>query len=145
MRLRWDAISINVFLFLAFPGNGLQSEDSNPPPLLNEEIEVSHAERMSYPLLARIGAVTGAVVVKVELQAGGTVRSSSAISGPKLLLDECAKNAKKWTFTRLGSGSAFIIYVFQVKGVCELPCPSNFEYYPPNLVMVTIGSPIVMP
>jgi hypothetical protein len=122
----------------------LRADDSNVA-VLNEDIEVLHAERMPYPLSGRVHVVQGAVVVRVELEKDGTIRQVSPVSGPKLLIDDCLKNAKKWQFRRAGRGIAFIVYLFQIKGVCELPCPSNFEFYPPNVVLVSMGSPLATP
>ena len=140
-RLSWFACIV-VAAFVSAPCASYSTEES----VLNEEIEVSHAERMNYPLAARVHVVEGAVIIRAELQKDGAVQSASAMSGPTWLLDECLKNAKKWRFSRIGPrATAFIVYVFQIKGVCELPCPSNFEFYPPNLVIVSMGSPLVMP
>ena len=113
--------------------------------VLNEELEVLHAERMGYPLRARVHAAEGAVVIKVELNDDGTVRSALAISGPKWLIEECAGNARKWTFGRVAQHTAYIVYVFTIRGACTPPCASNSEFYPPNLVMVSVGRQIVMP
>jgi hypothetical protein len=112
--------------------------------VLNEDIEVQHFERMTYPLAARVHVVEGAVVVKVELTKDGSVRLASAVSGPKLLLDDCLRNAKNWRFKRIGRGTAFMVYFFEVRGLCELPCPSNFEYYPPNVAIISMGSPLAI-
>lgn len=122
----------------------LRADDSNVA-VLNEDVEVLHAERMAYPLGGRVHVVQGAVVVKVELGKDGAVRQVSPVSGPKLLIGDCLTNAKKWQFRRAGRGVAFIVYLFHIKGVCELPCPSNFEFYPPNVVGVSMGSPLATP
>jgi hypothetical protein len=124
---------------------GVAADDPTGSAVLNEEIEVIHAERMIYPLPARVHVVEGAVVIKVELEKTGKVRSASAVSGPKLLIDDCIKNAKNWVFRRTAAGTAVIVYFFQIKGLCELPCPSNFEYYAPNVAIISMGRPLVMP
>ena len=113
--------------------------------VFNEDIEVLHAERMVYPLAGRVHVVQGAVVVRVDLAKNGTVRQAAAVSGPRLLIDECLRNAKTWQFRRTSKGTAFIIYIFRIKGVCELPCPSYFEFYPPNVALISMGSPLVTP
>ena len=43
---------------------------------LDEEVEVIHAERMIYPLAARVHAAQGAVLIKVEVEKTGKVRSA---------------------------------------------------------------------
>ena len=121
------------------------ADDRPTPAVLNEDIEVLHAERMSYPLLGRVHVAEGAVVVKVDLEKSGRVRSASAVSGPKALINDSVENAKKWLFSRVGNGTAYIVYLFQIKGLCELPCPSNFEFYPPNVAIINMGRPVVMP
>ncbi len=141
MRIYWCVIFLGgVLCASAFPANYFSEE-----LVLNEEIEVSHFERMNYPLAGRIHVVEGAAVVKVDIQNNGIVTNATAISGPKLLIDECVKNALKWRFNRASRGKALIVYLFQIKGLCELPCPSNFEFYPPNLVIISIGSPLAIP
>jgi len=129
--------------FLVASWASARADDSKV--VLNEDIEVLHAERMAYPLEGRVRVVEGAVIVKVELEHDGTVRAATAVSGPKRLIDDCLKNAKKWRFRRAGQGTAYLIYLFQIKGLCELPCPSNFEFHPPNVVMVSMGSPLATP
>jgi len=114
-------------------------------PVLNEDIEASHAERMNYPLYARLHAVEGAVVVRAELEKDGSVRAATAISGPRDLTADSVSNAMKWIFGRTGHGVAVIVYIFRIAGACELPCPSNWEFHPPNVVVVTIGRPLVTP
>lgn len=138
MRIIACAILVPLVFALSMPMN-----DLSDTAVLNEEIEVIHSERMVYPLSARVHAVQGAVIVKVALQGDGSVRTALAVSGPKLLLDESVANARKWMFGRTRHQTAFIIYLFQIKGVCELPCPSNFEFYPPNVVVVAMGRPLV--
>jgi hypothetical protein len=114
-------------------------------PIFNSDIEVSHVERMSYPLPGRVHAEQGAVVVKVDLSSDGSVRDAVALSGPKSLVEECVANARKWRFRRVSRGLSYLVYIFRIAGVCELPCSSNFEYYPPNLVVISVGEPLVMP
>lgn len=134
-----------LFGLFVFGGAALSGGDLARQPVLDEDIEVLHAERMGYPLTGRVHVIQGAVVVEVTLEEDGSVRSAAAVSGPKLLIDDCLKNAMKWKFGRTGQGTAFIVYLFQIKGVCELPCPANFEFYPPNVVIVTMGRPLWMP
>ena len=134
-------MALSVFCPVGLPP-GASGDDV---PVLNERIEILHAERMNYPLEGRIHAVEGAVVVKVETSHDGTVSGASAITGPKMLIADSVNNAKKWIFRRPHDGIAVIVYIFQIRGACELPCPSNFILHPPNLVMVSVGRPFVAP
>jgi hypothetical protein len=134
-----------VLAEVALWSSGMLMADGSDVVVLNEDIEVLHAERMSYPLAGRVHVIEGAVVVKVELGKDGIVHHAAAVSGPKLLINDCLKNAKEWRFKRVGHGTAFIVYVFQIKGLCELPCSSNFEFYPPNVALINMGSPLATP
>ncbi len=135
-------------LFLAFIcWARLISAGAQEPPgvVVDEDVIVTHAEPMSYPLEGRAHVSEGAVVVQVQVGADGRVISASALSGPKLLIDQCVSNARRWTFERSSRNRAVIVYLFRIRGACDLPCPSNFEFYPPNVVVVTIGRPFVTP
>jgi hypothetical protein len=137
----WQVRWICVFLLFTAIGSG------EPPveraPVLSENVRVLHVERMSYPLVAKIGHVEGAVVVQAKIDSNGQVTEATALSGPKALLKDPADNLKKWTFVSPRSSTVLAVYWFRFQGLCELPCPSGFEFYPPNLVVVTTGNPIV--
>jgi hypothetical protein len=141
MRFSWRVI----FLVGAVGVSAFPIDQLGETVILNEDIEVSHAERMNYPLSGRVHVVEGAVVVKLDIQKDGSVHKATAISGPRQLIDECVKNSTKWRFNRAGRGTALVVYLFQIRGLCELPCPSNFEFYPPNVVIVSMGSPLATP
>jgi len=111
----------------------------------NEEIEVQHAERMDYPLAARIHATQGSVVLKLAVRTDGTVQFAEPLSGDKNLIPDCLKNAAKWRFSRTDHGTAIVVYVFRLEGLCDLPCPGNFSFYPPNVIVVSIGHPLATP
>jgi outer membrane biosynthesis protein TonB len=131
---------IRVFLLVAAVGAAGSSAEA--PPVLNESMRVLHVERMIYPLVAKIGHIEGAVVLRASIDSEGRVSEAAALSGPKALLKESVENLKKWTFAGPRSSTAIAVYWFRFQGLCELPCPSGFEFYPPNLVVVTTGNPI---
>jgi outer membrane biosynthesis protein TonB len=97
---------------------------------------------MTYPLVAKIAHTEGAVVLRGTVDGEGRVSEASALSGPKALIKESVENLKKWTFTSPLNSTVIAVYWFRFRGLCELPCPSGFEFYPPNVVVVTTGSPI---
>jgi outer membrane biosynthesis protein TonB len=98
---------------------------------------------MTYPITAKIGHVEGVVIVQGTTDSEGRVRDARLLSGPKALFRDSAENLKKWRFDRPRGGTVFVAYWFRFRGLCELPCLSGFEFYPPNLVVVTTGTPIV--
>jgi TonB family protein len=98
---------------------------------------------MIYPLAARIAHIDGAVVLKATINPQGRVSGAVALSGPKALLGDTLENLKKWTFSAPRSSKVVVVYWFRIQGLCELPCPSGFEFYPPNVAVVVTGDPIV--
>jgi len=82
------------------------------------------------------------VVVRVTLEGDGKVKAASAISGAKSFLADCVSNAKQWRFQYNSQHTAIIIYQFRIEGLCNLPCPSQFTFRPPNVATVTIGQPV---
>jgi len=111
--------------------------------VLNEDMKLLHFIELDYPLSARLSHVQGVVAVRVTLDAEGIVKSATAISGPKLLIQDSIENAKKWQF-KAGSGrAAVIIYHFKIEGLCNLPCRSQFSFWPPNLAVITMGEAVL--
>src|SRR5262249_606885 len=111
-------------------------------PVLDENVRPLYFESMTYPLSARLKHVEGAVVVRVTLEGDGKVKAASAISGAKSFLSDCVSNAKHWRFQYNSQHPALIIYQFRIEGLCNLPCPSQFTFRPPNVATVTIGQPV---
>lgn len=131
---------IGVVLLLAATGRGQSSTEN--PAVLDESVRALHVERMTYPLVAKIGHIEGAVVLRATVDSEGRVTEAVPLSGPKALLKESAENLRKWTFTSPRSSTVIAVYWFRFRGLCELPCLSGFEFYPPNIVVVTTGNPI---
>jgi Gram-negative bacterial TonB protein C-terminal len=132
-----------VWAVWLFAVGGMGQPASESLPVLDDSVEVSHVERMVYPLVAKIGHIEGSVVLRATIDSVGHVSEAIALSGPKALLKESAENLKKWRFSRPRQATVYAVYWFRFRGLCELPCPSGFEFYPPNLVVVTTGTPIV--
>jgi TonB family protein len=113
-------------------------------PILNENINVLYFKPLDYPLVARLKRIQGTVVVRAKITPRGDVAIAQAISGPKELLSEAIENARKWHFRPNKEMIVIIVYHFRrLEGLCELPCPSQFIFEPPNVATVTIGEPIV--
>jgi hypothetical protein len=132
------------YAFLLCSASAVCQPTPENAPILNENVQIVHVERMPYPLVARLGHVEGVVVLRATIDPSGNVSEVSALSGPKALLKEPMENLKKWTFVRPRQGTVVAVYWFRFSGLCELPCPSGFEFYPPNLVVVTTGNPIAI-
>lgn len=111
--------------------------------VLDENVRPLYFESMTYPLSARFKHVQGAVVVRVTLDSDGKVKAASAVSGARSLLPDCLLNAKRWRFQYNSQQTAIIIYQFWIEGLCNLPCPSQFTFRPPNVATIRIGQPVV--
>jgi TonB family protein len=112
-------------------------------PVIDETVKPLYFESLTYPLAARLSRVQGAVVVRVKLNGEGSVVSAVAISGAKTLITECLSNSKKWRFQPNVNNAAVIVYQFKIEGLCNLPCPSHFNFLPPNLATITIGDAVM--
>jgi Gram-negative bacterial TonB protein C-terminal len=138
----WSRAAL-IAIWLAVSSSG--QPGPSLPPLLDEGIEVLHFERMPYPLYAKVRSIGGVVVLRAAIGSEGRVTDVTALSGPKALLEEPAENLKKWRFGSAKQGAAIVVYWFQFRGLCEAPCPSAFEFYPPNLAVITAGHQVVTP
>lgn len=131
---------VSVFLICRA---ALPAADEPIPLVANESIKPVLFESLVYPLPARLKRVQGAVVVKVDLDDSGRPTSTRAISGPKVLVAACLKNALQWRFEGNNERAAIIIYRFVIEGLCNNPCPSQFRVEPPNVAVITIGDPVM--
>jgi TonB family protein len=111
--------------------------------VLNEDIKPLSFETLEYPLAARLTRVQGVVVVRVTFNEEGRVTESRAVSGPKSLIADCLANSKKWRFQPNSAQTAVIIYQFRIEGLCISGCPSRSTFWPPNLITVVTGDPVV--
>jgi TonB family protein len=121
-------------------GSSLLAQDA---PLMDETVHPLYFETLSYPLSARLTHVQGVVVVRATLDSEGKVVSATAISGAKSLIPDCLSNAKKWLFQPIPEKTVVIVYHFKIEGLCNLPCPSQFIFSPPNLATITMGNAVV--
>ncbi len=107
--------------------------------------QVRHFERLPYPLYARIRAIQGLVVVRAMVTPSGSIERAEVLSGPKSLQGDTISSLKKWTFASGAPGEIVVVFWFRLSGLCEAPCQSGFEFYPPNLAIITSGTTTVMP
>ena len=140
-RPRWSR-AVTSILALLVSAVACADSPGGDYPVLNENVRVLHAERMIYPLAARLGHVEGAVILQAAIDSQGHVNDAVVLSGPKALLRESAEALKRWTFASPRSSKVVGVFWFRFQGLCELPCTSGFEFYPPNVVVITIGEPV---
>ena len=112
-------------------------------PVLDETIEPVHFETLTYPLSARLTQKQGTVVVSAKLDSEGSVVAAIAISGDKSLIPNSLANVRKWKFRPNKNKVVIVVYRFKIEGLCNLPCPSLFQFEPPNFVTIRIGVPVV--
>lgn len=112
-------------------------------PIFNEAMRPMEWKELAYPLVAKLKRIEGTVVVWTKIDGEGRVLASRAISGPKDLIPEVLANSRKWRFHPNESMAAVIVYRFRIRGLCELPCVSQFLFEPPNFATVTIGTAVV--
>jgi|HubBroStandDraft_6_1064221.scaffolds.fasta_scaffold1051835_2 TonB family protein len=106
-------------------------------PVYDSDIVVKSFEEMLYPPLAREARIQGTVVVSAKLDNAGRVSSTSAVSGPKLLIPDSLANAKKWRFKPNTNAVAIIIYEFQLaEGKCNHETSHLFVFHEPNRVSI---------
>jgi len=139
------AISTRAALIAIWLAVSISGQSGAPAPVLDEDVEVLHFESMSYPLYAKVRSVEGVVVLRAAVASGGEVVDVTAISGPKALIEGASENLKKWKFGRTKRSAAVVVYWFRFRGLCEAPCPSAFEFYPPNFAVITAGRQVVTP
>jgi hypothetical protein len=118
------------------PRNGDRSAENTAP--------VIHFQRVKYPLYAQVRGIKGVVVLTVHLNASGYALRVEPLSGPPALLQEAVASAKAWRFDASKSRMSILVYWFRIQGLCEPPCESGFEFYPPNLAVITTGSQIAV-
>jgi hypothetical protein len=99
----------------------------------------------AYPLYAKVRSVEGVVVVRGAISPEGSVVGVTALSGPKALIEMACENLRRWRFGKAKHGTAVVVYWFRFRGLCEAPCPSAFEFYPPNLAVITTGHQVATP
>lgn len=134
--MTFGALAVLVALFAVVAG-------AQSVPVFNEDLSPVYFEAFNYPLKARLSHIEGVVVVRATLDDEGRVVASEAVAGPKALIEDCLLNAKKWLFKPNTSKRAVIVYLFRIEGLCQLPCPSQFSFRPPNIATIVIGDPVV--
>lgn len=96
---------------------------------------------LDYPLGAKLKQEEGVVVLAVKSDSKGSVVDARTLFGKQSLAASCIENAKKW---RLKGGiSTILVYWFRVEGLCQLPCASQFIFYPPNISVIRTGVPTI--
>lgn len=118
----------------------LRAQDS---VVIDDKVKVYSFTPLEYPQRARIRHEQGTVVVRVTLDKSGRVLNSSALSGPETLIGAAADNAKKWRFQANSPETVILVYRFEIRGLCQLPCQSQFLFEPPNFSTIVIGDTVI--
>jgi TonB family protein len=111
----------------------------------SKQIIVLHFERQVYPLYARLRAISGVVILKASIDSAGLVDRVAVLQGPEALREDAAKNLKRWRFAQPRQADVLVVYWFRISGLCEPPCESNYEFFPPNLAIISVGSEVATP
>src|SRR5580692_8188850 len=132
MITRMSSILPRLALMVVFVANAYSLFAQQNEPVYDGDINVKSFEEMLYSPIARQARIEGTVVVSAKLDGDGKVVSTSAISGPKLLIPDSLSNAKRLKFSPNTNGSAIIIYEFRiVEGKCKRGT-HYFEFHKPN-------------
>jgi hypothetical protein len=110
--------------------------------IYNKDIKVVDYEDMQFPAIALLAHVEGVVVVQVKFDYQGNVTDADALSGPSLLTNLSAQNAKKWRFEPNSQKAAIIVYSFRIEGACHAGhgggYTSQMIFFPPNFAEITV-------
>jgi TonB family protein len=124
---------------------GARSSRAQEDTLDDRDVKLVSFADLDYPGLARSARVQGVVVVRVGLDDQGRVASASGVSGPKVLVDACLANARKWTFKPNARKSAVIIYEFSLdEGACHDASRSLFRLRHFNFASITACTPVIV-
>ncbi|MGB6385090.1 MAG: TonB family protein [Terriglobales bacterium] len=126
-------LSLLIIIFHAYTLVAQQNEMID-----DKDINVTSFAEMRYPQLARQARIQGIVVVRVKLDNVGSVISTAAISGSRLLVSDTLSNAKKWEFRPNSSKAAVIIYEFRLAdGTCKSSEQNHISTFrEPNILSV---------
>lgn len=136
------AVQILAGWALASPADDHQARSKT---ISGDQISVLHFERQTYPLYAKLRSISGVVILKAAIDSAGLVSAVTVLQGPEALRSDAAKNLKRWRFARPRQRDALVVYWFRISGLCEPPCESNYEFYPPNLAVISVGSQVATP
>ncbi len=145
MAVRWRGSSRMSWgsFFLIFAAITTDNQSARGArPASDEAVRVLHFETMVYPIYAQVRLIEGVVVLRASTDGDGRVTGVTELSGPKALLSATKENLTKWRFGSPKPGTAVVVYWFRIRGVCEPPCHSGTEFYPPHIMVVTTGKMI---
>jgi TonB family protein len=104
---------------------------------------------LDYPVIALQAGVSGSVTLDCSLDADGLVTSVEPVSGPPILVEAAAANARQWRFSQatkndLGKRSVQLLYRFDIKGVTMSTPVSRSWWHAPYTVLVSAPRPKMM-
>ncbi len=100
-----------------------------------------HIESPTYPQIARIAHITGAVVLRVTIGADGSITQAAVKSKPNKILDQSAtENLRHWTFTKPLS-APYVETITYVYSLDESLPPSGGSSNAPVIVNASFDLP----
>lgn len=110
-----SAISVGVVLLAFATAAVAQVADEYAK---DDEVKVKTFEELAYPRIAFTGRIEGAVVVRLRLNASGSVTDAEALSGSTVFVPQVLANAKRWTFVTDVKKPVVLVYLFDIDGTC---------------------------
>lgn len=106
-------ILIMLSLFLVLPSLVLCLDTEKGPNLENKAVKKVPP---TYPPLAKRKRIEGAVTIKVQTNADGTVSAAEFLDGNSLFKPASIEAAKQWLFQKSQSGmSGYIVFKFRLE------------------------------
>lgn len=145
LKARIVMVATTIMLLAELVPNS-QAQEQKAETLRKQDISVEALEGLNYPPIARLGRVSGRVVVRVTLDERGKVLSASALSGHNVLAQAAIANAKEWRFHPSPDKTAEIVYEFRIIDECvQDESATRFHFEVPNSVLITDCAKLVQP
>lgn len=106
---------------------------SQDPSRLN----VTESESLDYPLVARLARIQGKVILSVDIDPKGQIRTVSVKEGHPILSAAAEESLKRWSFGEWRGGSSDFVFVFKLVDP-QMDCPrTTVRFSFPNATTVT--------
>lgn len=127
MRTGMERTEFRTFLVvigLAMTISGLSTPELSHAQEAVDKTTVTMAVAPNYPAVALSARITGEVIVEVEIDDEGVVKSAHVLEGHRLLRDDSERIARQWLFVR-SSGKAPVRKARLVFGFYLLPAKAS--------------------
>lgn len=96
--------------------------------------------QLSYPPIARLARIEGAVSLTLAIAPNGSVSEAVAVAGPELLRQSSVTNARGWTFEAGEARTTLATYLYELDGFCDSsPTPTITSIRMPYSVVRVIS------